>query len=71
MAMGDCLMDIPLPDNTLVVMIKRDNNFLIPKGKTRLFENDKLLVISENEEELRLVYDRLGIENYSVYKNKL
>ena len=71
LAMGDCLMDIPLPDNTLVVMIKRDNNFLIPKGKTRLLENDKLLVISENEEELKLVYDRLGIENYSIYKNKL
>ena len=71
LSMGVCLMEIPLPDNTLVVMIKRDNNFLIPKGKTRLYEHDKLLVISENEEELKLVYDRLGIDDYSIYKNKL
>ncbi len=71
LSMGDCLMDIPLPDNTLVVMVKRDNNFLIPKGKTRLYENDKLLVITEDEEELKRVYDRLGIDEYCIYKNRL
>ena len=44
---GELLMNLPLPDNTLVAMIKRNNNYMVPKGKTRLCPGDKLLVISE------------------------
>jgi cell volume regulation protein A len=31
---GDYLMDLNLPDNTLVVMVKREQHFFIPRGKT-------------------------------------
>lgn len=67
---GDRLMDLPLPDNTLVVMIKRDGIFFIPKGKTRLHEKDKLLVISDNDEELKKTYSELGVEDFYIKKNQ-
>jgi len=67
---GDALMDLILPDNTLVVMIKRlEGSFCVPKGKTKLRVGDKLLVITDNDEELRHTYDSLGITNYSITKN--
>ena len=49
---GNHLMDLTLPDNTLVVMVKRDMKFFIPRGKTILKTGDKLLVITDNDEEL-------------------
>ncbi len=66
---GNKLMDLTLPDNTLVVMVKRGDKFFIPKGHTVLKEGDKLLVISDNEYELYQTYQDLGITDYSVKKN--
>ncbi|MDL2230427.1 potassium/proton antiporter, partial [Alistipes sp. OttesenSCG-928-L06] len=63
LAVGNQLMHIPMPDNTLVVMVKRDSRYFVPKGQTKLKEGDKLLVISDNEEELRKVYEELGLGN--------
>ena len=63
-------MDLVLPDNTLIVMVKRvEGSFCVPKGKTKLHEGDKLLVITDNDEELKKTYESLGIENYSMQKN--
>ena len=66
---GNRLMDMTLPDNTLAVMVKRDANFFVPKGNTVLKPGDKLLVISDNEEELKKAYAALGIKDYSIEKN--
>lgn len=66
---GSCLMDINLPDNTLVVMVKRDNRYFIPKGKTRLANGDKLLMITDNDAELIKTYQELGIQDYIIQKN--
>lgn len=66
---GEKLMHLTLPDNTLVVMVKRNNHFFVPKGHTKLKEGDKLLVISDNDEELKKTYESLGIQNYSMQKN--
>lgn len=63
LALGNQLMHMPMPDNTLVMMVKRDERYFVPKGKTKLKEGDKLLVISDNEEELRKVYEELGLGN--------
>jgi len=56
-------MHMPLPDRTLVVMVKREERYFVPKGQTRLRTGDKLLVISDNEAELRKVYEELGLGN--------
>lgn len=66
---GNRLMDLTLPDNTLVVMVKRDDSFFIPKGKTKLNVGDKLLVITDNDEELLKTYQQLGIKDYTMQKN--
>jgi cell volume regulation protein A len=66
---GNKLMNLSLPDNTLVVMIKRKDKYFIPKGNTVLLEGDKLLVISDNEHELYQTYRELGITDYSTKKN--
>lgn len=66
---GDRLIDIPLPENTLVVLVKRFNHFFVPNGYSQLFLQDKLLIISDNETELRNIYEKLGIEEYTITKN--
>lgn len=66
---GNLLMDLPLPDNTLVVMVKRKGLFLIPNGKTQLHTGDSLLVITDNDEELVNTYKSLGIKDYTMQKN--
>lgn len=69
LAHGNHLMDLTLPDNTLVVMVKRDNHFFVPRGSTRLDIGDKLLVITDNDEELKNTYKKLGIDDYMMQKN--
>ena len=69
LANGNRLMDLSLPDNTLVVMVKRGNNFFIPRGGTGLDIGDKLLVITDNDEELMKTYKNLGINEYMIQKN--
>lgn len=59
---GNHLMDLDLPDKTLVVMIKRSNKYFVPTGKTILHEKDKLLVITDDHEALTETYERLGIK---------
>ena len=70
LAKGNHLMDLTLPDNTLVVMVKRDKHFFIPRGRTLLDIGDKLLVITDNDEELENTYKELGIRDYLLQKNK-
>ena len=66
---GNQLMHLSLPDNTLVVMINRENNYMVPTGKTQLKTGDKLLVITDNDEALRDTYESLGVKEYTLEKN--
>lgn len=52
LAGGDRLCEIALPPNTLVVMVKRDERYLVPTGNTKLHLEDTLLLISEQEKDL-------------------
>jgi len=60
---GDRLMNLSLPDNTLVVMLKRGDNYFVPTGKTILKEKDKILVITDDHDALIETYKNLGVEN--------
>lgn len=66
---GNKLMELTLPDHTLAVMVMRDGRYFIPKGNTILKENDKLLMISDNDEALLQAYEVLGITDYTMTKN--
>ncbi|MDD4516500.1 potassium/proton antiporter [Massilibacteroides sp.] len=45
---AETLKDMNLPKGTLVMIIKRGDEYLIPNGSLKLEEGDKLLLISEN-----------------------
>jgi cell volume regulation protein A len=66
---GNRLLDLPLPDKTLAVMVKRGTQYLIPKGNTELRSGDKLLVITDDEDALMETYKNLGIKNYRLKRN--
>ena len=60
---GNLLMNLSLPDKTLVVMIKRDNKYFVPTGKTILHNHDKLLIITDDHTALLETYRQLGIKS--------
>ncbi|MGV8093006.1 MAG: potassium/proton antiporter [Mangrovibacterium sp.] len=66
---GNRLMDMPLPDKTLVVMVKRNNRYFVPVGSTVLQKDDKLLVITDDQDALLETYKQLGIEDISVQRS--
>ncbi len=59
---GSRLSDISLPDNTLVVMVCRDGDYFVPRGNAELVAGDKLLVLSDRNEELQTQYKEFGID---------
>lgn len=67
---GKNLMEMPLPDKTLAVMVKRGERYFVPSGQTELHAGDKILVISDDEEALRETYQNIGISNFSYQKNQ-
>ena len=44
---ADTLKEMNLPKGTLVMIVKRGDEYLIPNGSLKLHVNDKLLLISE------------------------
>jgi cell volume regulation protein A len=66
---GKNLMEMPLPDKTLAVMVKRGEQYFVPTGQTELHAGDKLLVISDDESALRETYRNIGILSYSYQRN--
>lgn len=57
---GNLIMNLPLPEKTLVVMVKRDNKYFVPGGDTTLLENDKLLIITDDHDALMETLSNLG-----------
>lgn len=60
---GNTLKDIRLPGHTLVVMVFRSGEYFVPKGDTILSKGDKLLVVSDNNDELIKQVTEMGVEN--------
>ena len=55
------LSELDLPDGILVLAVRRGSRVLVPRGKTRLEENDVLLVLLEEEELLAKLKKALEI----------
>lgn len=49
LTVGNRLTDMNIPKGTLVMLIKRGNEFIIPNGQIELHAGDKLLVMSEKK----------------------
>jgi cell volume regulation protein A len=65
---GRILKKVPLPDNTLVVMVCRDGDYFVPKGNSQLQMGDKLLILSDRNEELAEHYKEYGVEDIIEFK---
>lgn len=60
---GDRLMDIALPDHTLVAMVKRNEQYFIPRGNTHLEIGDIVLLITDDEQAMRETMQSLHAQN--------
>lgn len=47
---GHRLMDLDLKEEELVILVRRDNDYMVPKGKLEIHTNDVLLIVSERKE---------------------
>ncbi|GFO82796.1 MAG: K+/H+ antiporter [Methyloceanibacter sp.] len=48
-AVGQRVMDLKLPANVLILLIRRGRRFLVPSGQTRIEPQDTLLVLAESD----------------------
>ena len=65
---GNTLNKVSLPDNTLVVMVCRDGDYFVPKGNAKLQMGDKLLILSDRNDELQAHYKEYGVEDIISFK---
>jgi cell volume regulation protein A len=59
---GNQMINLNMPPHTLVVMVKRNESYFVPKGQTKIEVGDKLLLITDSEEALKETRKNLGIE---------
>jgi cell volume regulation protein A len=57
---GKPIVDLKLPHNVLVVMIKRERQFLIPDGSTVLQAGDKMMIMADDKESIQRFYSCLN-----------
>ena len=53
---GARLLDIGIPRQTLVIMVRRGEDFFVPTGQSELQEGDQLLVLTDNDVEVANAY---------------
>ena len=58
-AVGKRILDLGFPRAALIALIKRRGRFVTPNGSTVIEPADKLVIIAENAESLRLVHECL------------
>ncbi|MER2997303.1 potassium/proton antiporter [Pontibacter populi] len=58
---GKSIVELQFPKTALIVLINRGGKYVTPNGATVLEENDKLLVMIDNDSELEKVNQALGI----------
>lgn len=46
---GKQLMDIRLPEQSVIVTVERGGEAIIPRGNTRIYSGDKLLIVAKDE----------------------
>lgn len=58
---GSTLLDLPLPEQCLAVLVKRGEAFFVPSGKTALVLGDKVLLISDDHKLLMSALSQMGV----------
>jgi len=60
---GKQVVQLGMPKTTTISFIQRDNKYLTPTGSTIIMSNDKLYVLSENDDSLIKVFECLALKN--------
>ena len=69
---GKTLKELTLPPETLVVLLKRNGENIIPNGDTRLLENDVLVLSATSPDHVEGVsLVEIYVDENSKYKGKL
>ncbi len=58
---GDRLLKLPLPENCVAVLVKRDDAYFVPTGKTELTLGDKVLLISDDPDGVKDALAQMGV----------
>jgi potassium/hydrogen antiporter len=58
---GKQIVQLGLPQTTLISFILRNNKYITPNGSTTIEKNDTLFVLSENKDSLSDVFECLKI----------
>ena len=69
LANGNRLRDLMLPSQTLVIMVRRGEDFFVPSGNSELLAGDQLLVITDNDVEMARQYQMEKEEEEQSYWN--
>ncbi len=60
-AVGKKIVHLEFPPSTIIAMIERDAAYVTPNGSTEIAAGDVLMVLSDQPEGIRRVYERLKI----------
>jgi cell volume regulation protein A len=61
-AVGKRILDLGFPRAALIALIKRRGRFITPNGSTVIEPGDKLVIIAENADSLKLVHECLDVK---------
>ncbi|MFN4764495.1 potassium/proton antiporter [Gillisia sp. Q332] len=61
-SVGKPIVRLKFPRKAIIAMISRDDKFLTPNGTTEIEPNDMLIVLTEDSETLKEVYESLGLD---------
>lgn len=59
LSVGKPIVDLGFPRKAIIAMISRNDEFLTPNGTTEIMPNDMLIVLSEDNQTLKEVYESL------------
>ncbi|MCH7403519.1 potassium/proton antiporter [Belliella kenyensis] len=59
---GKKILEIGFPKNAIIAMLRREGEYITPKGTTEIMAWDQLLILSENKEALQKVHEVLGVK---------
>ena len=49
-AIGKQLVELGLPESAIIILIKREDKSIVPRGGTIIEPQDKLLILAENDD---------------------
>ncbi|MCT4696771.1 MAG: potassium/proton antiporter [Candidatus Cardinium sp.] len=60
-AIGKKIVQLSFPENVLIVLIKRNGVYVIPRGDTVIIAFDLLMIMAEKKQAIHLIKEQLGI----------